>query len=64
MIQDFARALIAQLQEEIANKTSDMAGGHCKTWEQYQNLTGVIRGLSLAEDYIKTLAKKADDNDD
>jgi hypothetical protein len=64
MIQDFARVLNAQIREDMNNYTDDMAGGACKSFEEYQKLCGVIQGLAIAESYILALLKKVENNDE
>ena len=64
MIQNFARVLREQIRTDMNNYADDIAGGSCRTFEEYQKLVGVIQGLALAERYILDLAKKAEDADD
>jgi hypothetical protein len=46
------------------NYTDDMAGGACRTFDEYQKLCGVISGLALAERYLLDLLKKAENSDE
>ena len=64
MIQDFARVLREQIRTDMNNYADDVAGGACRTFEEYQKLCGVIQGLAMAERYILDLAKKAEDADE
>ena len=64
MIQDFARVLREKIRTDMNNYADDMAGGSCRTFEEYQKLCGVIQGLAMAERYILDLAKKAEDADE
>lgn len=64
MIADFARVLRAQLKEEIENAKSDLGMGRCASFDEYQNLCGLIRGLERAEQMTAALAKKAETDDD
>ena len=64
MIQDFARVLREQIRTDMNNYADDLAGGSCRTLEEYQKLCGVIQGLAMAERYILDLAKKAEDADE
>jgi hypothetical protein len=64
MIQDFARILREQIRKDMNNYADDMANGQCKSFEEYQKLCGVIRGLAIAEDYIQTLLTKVQNSDD
>jgi hypothetical protein len=61
MIQDFARVLREQIRTDMNNYADDLAGGSCRTFEEYQKLCGVIQGLAMAERYILDLAKKVED---
>jgi hypothetical protein len=64
VIQDFARVLREQIRTDMNNYADDLAGGACRTFEEYQKLCGVIQGLAMAERYILDLAKKAEDADE
>jgi len=64
MIQDFARVLREQIRIDMNNYTDDMAGGACKSFEEYQKLCGVIQGLAIAESYLLALLKKVENNDE
>ena len=43
------------------NYADDLAGGGCRTFEEYQKLCGVIQGLAIAERYLIDLAQKVED---
>jgi hypothetical protein len=64
MIQDFARVLREQIRTDMNNYADDMAGGACRTFDEYQKLCGVIQGLATAESYLLALLKKAENSDD
>ena len=64
MIQDFARVLRDQIRTDMNNYADDIAGGSCRTFDEYQRLCGVIQGLAMAERYILDLAKKVEDADE
>lgn len=64
MIQNFARVLREQIRIDMNNYADDIAGGSCRTFDEYQRLCGVIQGLAMAERYIIDLAKKAEDADE
>lgn len=64
MIQDFARVLREQIRNDMNNYADDLAGGSCRSFEEYQKLCGVIQGLAMAERYILDLAKKVEDADE
>jgi hypothetical protein len=63
MIQEFARVLREQIRTDMNNYADDIAGGSCRSFEEYQKLVGVIQGLALAERYLLDLAKKVEDAD-
>jgi len=64
MIQDFARVLREQIRTDMNNYADDMAGGACRTFEEYQKLCGVIQGLATAESYLLALLKKVEQSDE
>jgi hypothetical protein len=64
VIQDFARVLREQIRTDMNNYADDLAGGSCRTFEEYQKLCGVIQGLAMAERYVLDLAKKVEDADE
>ena len=64
MIQDFARVLREQIRTDMNNYADDLAGGSCRTFDEYQKLCGVIQGLAIEERYILDLAKKVEDADE
>jgi hypothetical protein len=64
MIQNFARVLREQIRADMNNYADDMAGGACRSFEEYQKLCGVIQGLATAESYLLALLKKAEDTDE
>ncbi|CAB4168216.1 hypothetical protein UFOVP1276_4 [uncultured Caudovirales phage] len=64
MIHDFARVLREQIRTDMNNYADDMAGGACRSFEEYQKLCGVIQGLATAESYLLALLKKVENNDE
>ena len=60
MIQDFANVLRNQIRTDMNNYADDLAGGSCRTFEEYQKLCGIIQGLALAERYLIDLAEKVE----
>ena len=61
MIQDFARVLREKLRTDMNNYTDDLAGGACRSFDEYQKLCGVIQGLAIAERHLLDLAKKVEE---
>ena len=64
MIQDFARVLREQVRKDMNNYADDLAGGSCRSFDEYQKLCGVIQGLAIAERYILDLAEKLEKSDE
>ena len=64
MIQNFARVLREQIRIDLNNYADDMAGGACKSFEEYQKLCGVIQGLATAESYLLALLQKVEQSDE
>ena len=62
MIQEFARVLRDKIRTDMNNYADDIAGGSCRTYEEYQKLCGIISGLALAERYVLDLLKKVEDS--
>ena len=61
MIQDFAHVLRDKLRTDMNNYADDLAGGACRSFEEYQKLYGIISGLALAERYLLDLLQKVED---
>jgi hypothetical protein len=64
MIQDFARVLREKLRTDMNNYADDLAGGQCRTFDEYQKLCGVIQGLAIAERHLLDLAEKVEKSDE
>jgi hypothetical protein len=64
VIQAFAETLRKRIREDLNNYADDMAGGACKSFEEYQKLCGMIQGLAQAEAYLIDLVKKVEESDD
>jgi hypothetical protein len=64
MIQDFARVLREQIRKDMNNYADDLAGGACRSFDEYQKLCGTIQGLALAERYVIDLAEKVKNADE
>jgi hypothetical protein len=62
MIQDFARVLRDKIRTDMNNYADDIAGGSCRTYEEYQKLCGIISGLALAERYLLDLLQKVEES--
>jgi hypothetical protein len=60
MIQDFARVLRDKIRNDMNNYADDLAGGSCRTFDEYQKLCGVIQGLATAERHLLDLAEKVE----
>jgi hypothetical protein len=64
MIQQFANVLREQIRKDMNNYADDLAGGVCRTFDEYQKLCGVIQGLAVAERYVIDLAEKVEKSDE
>jgi hypothetical protein len=56
--------LCKELQKQIETKSDFIAQGNCKSFEEYRNVAGIIRGLALAIDLIKDREQKIKDSDE
>ena len=64
MIQDFARVLREKLRTDMNNYADDLAGGSCRSFDEYQKHCGVIQGLAIAERHLLDLAEKVEKSDE
>ena len=64
MIEEFARVLREKIRTDMNNYADDLAGGQCRTFDEYQKLCGVIQGLAIAERHILDLAEKVEKSDE
>ena len=64
MVTDFARVLRDQIRKDMNNYADDLAGGACKSFDEYQKLCGVIQGLAIAESYLLSLLEKVETSDE
>jgi hypothetical protein len=62
MIQEFARVLRDKIRTDMNNYADDIAGGACRTFDEYQKLCGIISGLALAERYLIDLQQKVEES--
>jgi len=62
MIQEFARVLRDKIRTDMNNYADDIAGGACRSFEEYQKLCGIISGLALAERYLIDLQQKVEES--
>ena len=63
MINVFADALRKKLREDMANYKADVANRSCSTFDEYQYLCGVIKGLTFAEQHLSDLQKSVESDD-
>jgi hypothetical protein len=61
---DYAEALIKQLEERKLETTRFIGSGGCKSFEEYQRLCGLIQGLEHAQNLISDLAKRMENDDE
>lgn len=64
MISEFARVLREKLRTDMNNYADDMAGGACRSFDDYQKLCGVIQGLATAERHLLDLVEKVEKSDE
>ena len=64
MIADFARVLREQIRTDMNNYADDLAGGACRSFDDYQKLCGVIQGLATAERHLLDLVEKVEQSDE
>ena len=60
MISEFARVLREKIRTDMNNYADDLAGGQCRSFDEYKKLCGVIQGLALAERHLIDLAEKVE----
>ena len=64
MVSDFARVLREKLRTDMNNYADDLAGGMCRSFDDYQKLCGVIQGLATAERHLLDLVEKVEQSDE
>ena len=64
MISDFARVLREKIRTDMNNYADDMAGGACRSFDDYQKLCGLIQGLAVAERHLLDLVEKVEKSDE
>jgi len=64
MIADFARVLREKLRTDMNNYADDLAGGACRSFDDYQKLCGLIQGLAVAERHLLDLVEKVEQSDE
>jgi len=56
--------LLAKVRDDLNARRNALTEGQCGTFDQYRELTGIIRGLVLAEQHIIDLARTMEEADD
>ena len=56
--------LLNKISEEVKSIEYNIARGSAKDYAEYQHLCGKLRGLLVAEDLIKDLQKRMEENDE
>lgn len=64
MIEEFCRVLRERIQEQAKTEIQNLSRGAAKDFGTYQYSCGVIRGLELAENELRTLLAAAREADD
>jgi hypothetical protein len=63
-VQIFASVLRDKVRKDMNNYADDLANGVCKSFDEYQKLCGIIRGLALAEEHLIALLEKVEKADE
>ena len=63
MIQQFAEAVQREIRKDMNTKANQLASGFCKSFEEYKQLCGEIRGLATSEEHLLSLAKKVENDE-
>jgi hypothetical protein len=58
------RYVVSKYEEEQEKLSAFLADGNAKSYEQYREMCGQIRGLQVAAGMLKDLAKSTEDDDD
>lgn len=61
MEEKILRLLFSKLEDQIADKMSFLGGGGCKSFDEYKEVCGAIRGLQSAKREINDLVQKLKD---
>ena len=61
---DLLRYIVSKYEEEQEKLSTFLADGNAKSYEQYREMCGQIRGLQVATAMLKDLAKSTEDDDD
>jgi hypothetical protein len=56
--------LLLKVRDDLTARRNALTEGQCGTFDQYRELTGIIRGLILAEQHIIDLARTMGEADD
>ncbi len=64
MIAEFARVLREKIRTDMNNYADDLAGGLCRSFDDYHKLCGVIQGLATAERHLLDLVEKVEQSDE
>lgn len=63
-LRQFGEILMRDIRKDMNNYADDLANGVCRSFDEYQKLCGVIRGLAIAEQHLATLMKKVEESDE
>lgn len=56
--------VLNKVKDEVKNMEYDIARGTAKDYAEYQYLCGKLRGLLVAEDIIKALKERMEEDDE
>ena len=64
MIDKFAKTLVEKIRVDMNDLCDTLASGRVKSFEDYRYTCGILRGLAVAEEAIKDLAKRNEESDE
>lgn len=63
MIREYAAEVIRRIDEDIATKQVQLGGGQCRSFEDYKDVCGQLRGLMLARDHLEATLRNIEEED-
>jgi hypothetical protein len=60
----FAQALYKVLRQRQEDLREALASDAPRDWESYKKMVGELRGLAFAEDHVRALLEKREDDDE
>ena len=56
------KVLLEKIDEEIESVSGAIANGSAKTYDEYQKLCGVIKGLNIAKAHVEDLRRTTEED--